>query len=167
MSQGNIKITELQLSNDKLLPEVVRLLNEGHTVTLRLRGYSMRPFLEDGRDKALLTKPSVVKVGDPVLAEISKGRYVLHRVVAIDNNKVTLRGDGNLGIEKCTINDIKGAVIGFYRKGVVQLELRFRIIQIQAGQRNDFLPPIGQRIAVQEKLCGCQVLVEAVFNIAA
>ena len=70
MSQGNIKITELQLSNDKLLPEVVRLLNEGHTVTLRLRGYSMRPFLEDGRDKALLTKPSVVKVGDPVLAEI-------------------------------------------------------------------------------------------------
>ena len=117
MSQGNIKITELQLSNDKLLPEVVRLLNEGHTVTLRLRGYSMRPFLEDGRDKALLTKPSVVKVGDPVLAEISKGRYVLHRVVAIDNNKVTLRGDGNLGIEKCTINDIKGAVIGFYRKG--------------------------------------------------
>ena len=57
--------------------------------------------------------------------------------------------------------------IGFYRKGVVQLELRFRIIQIQAGQRNDFLPPIGQRIAVQEKLCGCQVLVEAVFDIAA
>ncbi|MGN1376452.1 MAG: S24/S26 family peptidase [Prevotella sp.] len=117
MQQGNIKITELQLSNDKLLPEIVSLLNEGHTVTLRLRGYSMRPFLEDGRDKALLTKPTTVKVGDPVLAEISKGKFVLHRIVSMDNGNVILRGDGNLGVERCTTNDIRGAVIGFYRKG--------------------------------------------------
>ena len=57
-------------SNQTLLPEVIRLLNEGHTVTLRLRGYSMRPFLEDNRDKALLRKTSNPHIGDPVLAEI-------------------------------------------------------------------------------------------------
>ena len=39
-------------SNAQLLPEVVKMLNEGHTVTLPLKGYSMRPFLENGRDKA-------------------------------------------------------------------------------------------------------------------
>jgi hypothetical protein len=30
---------------------------------------------------------------------------------------VTLRGDGNIGTEACRLQDVKGAVIGFYRKG--------------------------------------------------
>lgn len=107
---------EVQFPNAELLPEIVRMLNEGHTVTLRLRGFSMRPFLEDNRDKALLTKPINPAVGDPVLAEISKGHFVLHRIIAIEGQHVTLRGDGNLGNEKCRLEDICGAVIGFYRK---------------------------------------------------
>jgi len=53
-SQKSIK--QVQFSNAILLPEVVKMLDEGHTVTLLLKGYSMRPFLEDNRDKALLTK---------------------------------------------------------------------------------------------------------------
>lgn len=44
-------IETLLMANDQLLPEVIRLLEEEHTVTLPLRGFSMRPFLEDGRDK--------------------------------------------------------------------------------------------------------------------
>jgi len=117
MPQRNIKVTEIQFANSRLLPEIVRMLDEGHTVTLRLKGYSMRPFLENGRDKALLTKPKKIKVGDPVLAEISPGHYVLHRITGIRNEQVILRGDGNLNTEECKIADIKGAVIGFYRKG--------------------------------------------------
>ena len=38
MSSGDIKITEIQFPNAEFLPEVVKMLNEGHTVTLRLRG---------------------------------------------------------------------------------------------------------------------------------
>ena len=79
MPQDNIAIVEKQFPNDKFLPEVVRLLDEGYTVTLRLKGYSMRPFLENNRDKALLVKARDIKKGDPVLAEISPGHYVLHR----------------------------------------------------------------------------------------
>ena len=48
----SIKTVEIQFANAQLLPEIVKLLEEGHTVTLLLRGYSMRPFLEDNRDKA-------------------------------------------------------------------------------------------------------------------
>lgn len=117
MPQGNIKVTEMQFSNSRLLPEIVKMLDEGHTVTLRLKGYSMRPFLEDGRDKALLTKPSKINVGDPVLAEITPGHFVLHRIIKIQDNEVTLRGDGNLSTETCRLIDIKGTVTGFYRKG--------------------------------------------------
>ena len=110
------------MPNAVLLPEIVRLLDEGHTVTLRLRGHSMRPFLEDGRDKALLTKAIHPKKGDPVLAEIGPKHYVLHRIIAIEGNQVTLRGDGNLNNEYCQLNDVKGAVIGFYRKGRERLD---------------------------------------------
>ena len=110
------------MPNAVLLPEIVKLLEEGHTVTLRLRGYSMRPFLEDGRDKALLTKAENPQVGDAVLAEVAPRHYVLHRIISIKGDDVTLRGDGNLGTEECKLADVKGAVIGFYRKGCEKLD---------------------------------------------
>ena len=78
MQQDHIEIKEVQFANAVLLPEIVKMLDEGHTVTLRLRGYSMRPFLEDNRDKALLTKAIDPKVGDPVLAEVAL-RVASHR----------------------------------------------------------------------------------------
>ena len=110
-------IKTIQMANALLLPEVVRLLEEGHTVTLPLRGYSMRPFLENGRDKALLRKPTKIAVGDAALAEVAPGHYVLHRIVSINGQSVVLRGDGNLGIERCRLTDIKATAVGFYRKG--------------------------------------------------
>lgn len=122
MQQDHIEIKEVQFANAVLLPEIVKMLDEGHTVTLRLRGYSMRPFLEDNRDKALLTKAIDPKVGDPVLAEVGQKHFVLHRIVKIEGDAVTLRGDGNLGDEHCRLQDVKGAVIGFYRKGRTTLD---------------------------------------------
>jgi len=102
------------------------LLDEGHaTVTLPLRGRSMRPFLEDGRDKALLSlpetlhpdDPQVLQAGDVVLAEIAPGRYVLHRLVQIDGDALTLLGDGNLSVEHCRRQDVLAVAVGFFRKG--------------------------------------------------
>ena len=104
---------ELQIENRKFLPEVIKLLNEGHTVTLLLRGFSMRPFLEDNRDKALLNKAKDIQVGDAVLAETAPKHYVLHRIIKIQGETVTLRGDGNLGKEVCHVNDIHRLAIGF------------------------------------------------------
>ncbi len=113
-----------QMPNAEFLPFVISELEsvEGKTVTLPLRGRSMRPFLEDQRDKALLMATKEVKVGDAVLAEISKGHYVLHRIIGIDGNNVVLRGDGNLNNEYCKLNDIKAKAIGFYRKGRSRLD---------------------------------------------
>lgn len=101
------------------MPQLVRLLQEGHTAKLRLRGYSMRPFLEDGRDHALLTRAEAgkVRVGDAVLAEIHPGVWALHRVVGIEGGEVTLMGDGNLVAEHCRMEDVKAVAVAFYRKG--------------------------------------------------
>lgn len=116
-SKPTIKVKEKQFVNADFIPEIIKLLNEGHTVTLQLRGYSMRPFLEDGRDKALLIKSKNPHLGAPVLAEVSPGHYVLHRIISMKGEDVVLRGDGNIGVERCKLSDIKGEAIGFYRKG--------------------------------------------------
>ena len=92
MSQNNSQTTNIHLSNKQFFPEIIRLIREGHTATINLYGYSMRAFLENERD-------------------------VLHRIISIKGNKVTLRGDGNYLCEYCTISDIRASVIGFYRKG--------------------------------------------------
>jgi len=107
-----------QMPNEEFLPFVIEELQSvaGKTVTLPLRGRSMRPFLEDGRDKALLTISDEIGIGDAVLAEISPRHYVLHRIIKIEGQQVTLRGDGNLNVEHCLLSDIKAKAIGFYRK---------------------------------------------------
>lgn len=113
----------MHLANEVFIPEIVKMLEEGHTVTLRLRGYSMRPFLEDNRDKALLALATDPKVGDAVLAEVAPRRYVLHRIIGIVGQHVTLRGDGNTFEEHCQLSDVKGTVVGFYRKGRTKIDL--------------------------------------------
>lgn len=115
-------IKRVEFPNHVIIPIIIEELHKGHTATLNLRGWSMRPFLEHDRDKALLCLPGEVKVGDPVLAEVPAAqgdgtRYVLHRIIRIEGDEVTLKGDGNLNEEHCLKSDICAAVVGFYRKG--------------------------------------------------
>lgn len=108
----------VELPNDLFLKGVRELLQEGHTATLRVRGNSMRPFLEDRRDSIVLTAVTHVEVGDAVLSEISPGTYVFHRIIAIDGDQVTLMGDGNVrGTEHCTKEDVKANAVAVIRKG--------------------------------------------------
>lgn len=112
------------------LDVIAALLREGGNVKIKVRGNSMRPYLIHERDYAVLRKLDSVREGDSVLAEISPSHYVLHRLVGIDGDKVTLRGDGNIVTEHCRIEDICGTVVGFYRKGSSKMEtldsLRYR-----------------------------------------
>ena len=122
MTQPTDNVKKKEFANEILIPEIINLLDNGHTVTLGLRGFSMRPFLEDKRDKALLSKPSDITVGDVVLAEVAPKRYALHRIISISGDDITLRGDGNIGVEHCKRKDIHGFAEGFYRKGRSTLE---------------------------------------------
>ncbi len=107
----------MRMPNAKLIPAVAELLKEGHTVTLPLRGNSMRPFLVHKRDKALLILPKAIKTGDPVLAEVSSKHYVLHRIVKIEGDTITLCGDGNCATESCHRDNVVALAVEFYRKG--------------------------------------------------
>lgn len=111
----------ISLPNEVFLPAVIAMISEhpGKVGIIPLRGRSMRPFLEDGRDKAMLQIPErPYRKYDAVLAEIEPGLFVLHRIIDIDDNqRVTLRGDGNLSNEYCTLTDIRALAIAFIRKG--------------------------------------------------
>ena len=86
------------------------MLEEGRTVRFTPLGNSMLPFIRGGRDNVVLCKKDSVEVGDIVLVRL-QGRYVLHRVIGLDGEKVTLMGDGNIsGTEECTLKDVMGTV---------------------------------------------------------
>ncbi|MBR4398392.1 MAG: S24/S26 family peptidase [Fibrobacter sp.] len=100
-----------KVDDSLILSEAIRLVNEGIEVIFPVNGRSMRPFIEGGRDSVLLVKPVDVKPMDIVLARVGDGRYVVHRILSIVGERVTLMGDGNLmGRETCKCKEIYAKV---------------------------------------------------------
>ncbi len=114
----NIGQRNIEIPNRILLSAVRDALLEGHTATISVKGWSMRPFLEHLRDKVRLALPTGATIGDAVLAEICPGHYVLHRIIKVqphDTNTaldtITLMGDGNIrGTESCLRSNLCGIV---------------------------------------------------------
>lgn len=100
-----------KVDDSLVLAEAIRLVDEGVEVIFPVNGRSMRPFIEGGHDSVLLVKPQNVKPMDVVLACVGENHYVVHRIISIDGECVTLMGDGNLqGREYCKCKDIYAKV---------------------------------------------------------
>ena len=98
--------------NAELIPAIGKLIEEGQEVIFKPKGVSMLPFIRGGRDSVLLRKADGLKVGDIGLAEISEGRYVLHRIEKIEDEVIVLMGDGNLvGRERCRKEDVMAIAV--------------------------------------------------------
>ena len=96
------------MTDKDIISEAIRLVEEGVSVTLPVDGRSMLPFIIGGKESVILQQPRQPQIGDVVLALVEDGRYVVHRIIRIDGDHVTLMGDGNLvGTERCTIANIK------------------------------------------------------------
>jgi len=108
----------LTVENAVFLPQVVQLIREGHTATMMARGNSMRPFIEDGRDKLVFGQVDTLAVGDVILAEVTEGHFVCHRIETIQSGLVTMRGDGNVaGTEVFPIANVRAKLLQVVRKG--------------------------------------------------
>lgn len=106
------------MTDNEIINEAIRLVEEGVSVTLPVNGRSMLPFIIGGKESVVLQQPpkqgetrqdtAQLKLGDVVLAWVEGNRYVVHRIIRIDGDRVTLMGDGNLvGTEHCSLSDIK------------------------------------------------------------
>ena len=87
---NKMETRKIQVPNDVLIAEIKRMLDKGHSATFRVKGYSMRPFLENERDivKIEQTPAESIKENDVVLAEIATKKYVLHRVIDRTDNQL-------------------------------------------------------------------------------
>ena len=100
------------MTDNEIIEEAVRLAREGVNVTLPVNGNSMLPFIIGGKESVILhSQGGIVDVGDVVLAWVDGCRYVVHRIIHIDGDRITLMGDGNILItEHCALSDIKARV---------------------------------------------------------
>ena len=99
------------MTDNEIIEEAIRLVREGVNVTLPVNGNSMLPFIIGGKESVILHSPGgIVDVGDVVLAWVDGNRYVVHRIIKLDYDRVTLMGDGNLTTEHCVLGDIKARV---------------------------------------------------------
>lgn len=96
------------MTDREIIESAIQLVGDGVCVTFPVKGQSMLPFIIGGRESVILASPEHVKVGDVVLAWVEDCRYVVHRIVNISDNDVTLMGDGNIaGVEHCQLKDVK------------------------------------------------------------
>lgn len=120
MDKETTPLPRRSIANNDLLIETARLVAEGHTVTLLVRGNSMNPFLHDRRDRVLLSpfSATALRRGDVVLAQCDDGRVVLHRIINRCGDKFLLMGDGNSrGTEHCRIEGVMALVVKVMRNG--------------------------------------------------
>lgn len=109
----------MRFANHIIIPDIKALIDEGQTVTFAVRGRSMRPMIEGDRDSVVLVQcRGEVRKDDVILAEFAPQRYALHRIISVDGDMLTMRGDGNLiGTETFHRSKVVGRAEAFIRKG--------------------------------------------------
>jgi len=95
------------MTDELIIQEAVRLVQDGVSVTFPVKGRSMLPFIFGGRESVILQKPGSLQRGQVVLAQVGPDRYVVHRIIKIEPDRITLMGDGNIcGTESCTPSNV-------------------------------------------------------------
>lgn len=104
-----------RVPNEIFISELIKLLDIYPYVTFVPKGTSMQPFIRGNRDKVILVKSDQIRKMDILLVKID-GAYIMHRVVAIHGNNITLMGDGNIiGVEHCYKSDVLAKVTTIIR----------------------------------------------------
>ena len=123
LREMSVNMEKLVIDNEIFFAGVTQALAEGKKVTIPLKGYSMLPFLRGGRDLVELERPEgELRAGDIALYRW-RGRWVLHRVMSVDGERMLASGDGNLrGVEDVRREAVAGKVMAVLRDGKVRVD---------------------------------------------
>lgn len=98
----------MNISDEQIIEEAIRLVADGVSVTFPVNGRSMLPFIVGGKESVVLVQPTDLREGHIVLAWVENKRYVVHRISRLVGDDVFLMGDGNLAFgERCKLRDVK------------------------------------------------------------
>lgn len=112
---GSCKV--VKIDNEGFFASMKPYLLRGYEVSMVPKGRSMLPTIQDNTDIVTLRAKDKVKVGDVVLAEIDTGHYVMHRIVEIRGQEVTLKGDHNKNVEHTVLSHIVACMVGLQSGG--------------------------------------------------
>ena len=97
----------ITIPNDILFDEVTACVSRGESVVIVLYGNSMRPLMRSGVSKVRLSPiERELMVGDVVLFRYC-GMWIMHRVVKIDGERLTIQGDNCLTYEEVDREAVK------------------------------------------------------------
>lgn len=102
------------------MEEIRGLISNGHSVTILAKGYSMNPFIIHNRDSVVLSPwtDKDIRKGRVALVRMPGDRYILHRIIRRNGNRLVLMGDGNLkGTEKVYVENVIGLMTALTRNG--------------------------------------------------
>lgn len=101
--------------------DVEELLREGNNVSIKVRGYSMYPFLIPGKDSVIVEPAAgmdAFKRGEVLLYRRATGLLVLHRVWKVKNDGLYFVGDNQMEIEgPLDRKQVIGKMVSFEKNG--------------------------------------------------
>lgn len=107
-------------SIEELMPLMKESFEIGQKVKFSPRGKSMLPLLREGKDSVTLSKAETsLKAYDIALYQRADGKYILHRIVAVDGRgNCVCMGDNQLAKEfGITRDQVIAVVTGISRDG--------------------------------------------------
>ncbi len=117
---------KITIDNKAFFSPLIEFLNEGKAVELTVKGHSMLPFFKHEKTQVTLKKQPQYKHLDVVLA-YDENRYVLHRIIKIKGDTMTLKGDGAFSKEVVSVHDIFGKVITYKDKQKLKTPYGFKV----------------------------------------
>ena len=112
----------MDIENSIFFAAVEERLAEGDRVSIVMRGTSMLPLLREPDKVTLAPLQDEVAVGDVVLFRYGK-QHILHRIVAIDGDEVTMQGDNCYGCEHVRRGDIVARLVSVTRRSGKKIEV--------------------------------------------
>ena len=118
MKTKNKNISVLAMTTGELLPIIKETLHSSLPFVLSVTGTSMRPTLRSKGDKVeLLSKElRAVKKGEIIFFERENGTCVLHRVLKVNGDILTVNGDAQAWTETLDISQVVGVANRLCRK---------------------------------------------------
>ncbi|MFA4911166.1 MAG: signal peptidase I [Desulfobacteria bacterium] len=145
------------LNHSNLLKLSREFLEKDMSIRFQAKGFSMRPFIQDG--DFITVSPvgsSSVRIGDVVFYSTAEDNVIVHRVVnkygKDGNMNLVIKGDASFSSpEKVDIQNVLGKVVAIERNGRKRnLETRFyRTLNLLFARLSPFshwIYPIGSRL---------------------
>lgn len=118
-NESSKKESVIALTPAELIPIIKETLSSSLPFVLSVTGNSMRPTLRNNGDKVELVskKKRAVKKGEIIFFERENGTCVMHRVLKVEGDILTVNGDAQPWTETLNVSQIVGVANRFCRKG--------------------------------------------------